>query len=68
MTSEAGRRGPAPSVADYVIDGGGSAGCVLAHRLSEDPRNRVVLLEPGPTTALAGELSAKLTQGAFRTR
>ena len=41
---------------DYVIVGGGSAGCVIAARLAEDPGTRVLLLEAGPDASAIDEI------------
>ncbi|WHZ12355.1 MAG: Oxidoreductase, GMC family [Burkholderiaceae bacterium] len=61
---------------DYVIVGGGSAGCVLANRLSSRPDVRVALIEAGPVDAtrwvtvpagLIGTVSTHRLNWAFET-
>ena len=63
MAAKGAGRGVSEATYDYVIVGAGSAGCVLANRLSANPQTRVLLLEAGDTP---GNLWVRVPLGVGR--
>ena len=49
-----------PLDADVIVVGGGSCGCVVAARLSENPDRSVLLLEAGPASAGVDDIPRSL--------
>ena len=59
-----------PDEFDYIVVGAGSSGCVVAARLSDDPQNRVLLVEAGPGTRhpwimIPGAVAKVISPGKF---
>ena len=53
---------------DYIVVGAGTAGCLLANRLSADPRHRVLLIEAGGKDDYPGSTFRSATSTASATR